>query len=68
MNEWDCISFENETGNSCPFVYLQKTAVELENSIITSNEREEIRKKLVIREGINVDAIKTIRGNFELVR
>lgn len=42
--------------------YLQKSACLLQNSVLTGNEREEIRKQLVKMEGINCEAMKTYYG------
>ncbi|XP_064092901.1 uncharacterized protein LOC135205737 isoform X2 [Macrobrachium nipponense] len=42
--------------------YIKNCCV-LENSILNPNEREALRKKLVQDEGVNVDAIKTIKGD-----
>ncbi|KAG7166022.1 uncharacterized protein LOC121870015 [Homarus americanus] len=39
-----------------------KSGCVLESSILTVNEREEIRRKLVKEEGVNVRALKTIKG------
>lgn len=46
---------------------FQKSACVLENSIITANEREEIRNELVRIEGINCPGIKIFKGTYMYV-
>lgn len=59
--------YHHAIGNRHTEKYI-KSACVLENSILTSTEREEIRHQLVKAEGMKVEAIKTIRGDMYFPR
>lgn len=54
--------YKHATGTKHTEKYI-KAKLELESSILSANERDQLAKHLVAKYGINVDFVKIIRGN-----